>query len=45
MRRSLDNELGLHLECGGYLISLEDGDDAVLEVLDDRADFGMNWTV
>jgi len=45
MHRNLDDGLGLYLKCGGYLISLEDGDDVALEVLNDRADFGMDWTV
>jgi len=42
MRRGLDNRLGLNLRCGGCL---ENGNDVVLEILNDCTDFRVNRTV
>jgi len=41
MRRVHDDRPGLYLERRGHLISPESSDDVVLEILDDRTDFGM----
>jgi hypothetical protein len=42
MHRVPDDRPGLYLGCGGHLISLANGDDVVLKVLDDSANFGAN---
>ena len=45
MCRVYDDQLRLHLKCGGCLISPENSDDVVLKVLDDHTNFGVNWTI
>jgi hypothetical protein len=44
-RRVRNDQPGLYLESGRCLIGLESSDDVVLEILDDRANFGVNWTI
>jgi len=42
MCRVHNDRRGLYLERGECVIGLESSDDVVLEILDDRTDFGMD---